>query len=314
MLNAGATEPATGAAVSSSDGRWWDAKRSRTIAVRIVAPTQGDDPLPVVLFSHGLGGSLEGGALWSAHWAARGYLVVHLQHPGSDRDLWEAKREEPREAFKALKEGATGAQLVARVGDVKFVIDEIARRKAAGDPALRRADPDRLGMSGHSFGSQTTLAVSGQRFLRANAVELMLLEPRIKAALALSPVARNRQASAQTQFGSIRIPVMNITGTRDGEVIGDGTVPADRTRPFENMPPPGKYLAVFDGGDHMVFGGHELRRVPTARDREIQAGVKALSLAFWDAHLKGDATAKAWLAGEGARSALAKGDRYEAKP
>jgi hypothetical protein len=80
------------------------------------------------------------------------------------------------------------------------------------------------------------------------------------------------------------------------------------------MPPPGKYLAVFEGGDHMVFGGHELRRAPTARDREIQAGVNALSLAFWNAYLKDDANARAWLEGAGAKAALSKGDRYEARP
>lgn len=316
---AGCSLPAADAAGATATAAspvaiWQDTKRGRSVPVRIVAPAQGEESLPVLLFSHGLGGSVEGGTLWSSHWAAHGYLVIHLQHPGSDQALWESKRGEPAEAMKALKSGATGQQLVARIGDVKFVLDEIVRRKAEGDPLLRRADLARVGMSGHSFGSQTTLALVGQRFMRADSSEPMLLEPRIKAALALSPVARSRQGSYATQFGAIRIPVMSITGTRDGDVIGDGTVPADRTKPFEHMQPPGKYLAVFESGDHMVFGGHGLRRTPSARDLEIQEGVKALSLAFWDAHLKGDAKAAAWLAGDGARGALSKADRYEARP
>jgi hypothetical protein len=80
------------------------------------------------------------------------------------------------------------------------------------------------------------------------------------------------------------------------------------------MPPPGKHLVVFDGGDHMVFGGHVLRRPATPRDAEIQEDVKAITLAFWDAYLKGDAGARDWLAGDGVRSILAAGDRYEARP
>jgi pimeloyl-ACP methyl ester carboxylesterase len=141
----------------------------------------------------------------------------------------------------------------------------------------------------------------------------MLMEPRVRAAIAFSPNARSRAGDPDKQFGSIRVPLLSVTGTRDGEVIGDGTRPADRTKPFEHMTGPGKYLVVFEGGDHMDFGGHDLRRKASPRDQKIQAGVKAVTLAFWDAWLKDDATARQWLAGNGARSILAKWDRYAVK-
>jgi predicted dienelactone hydrolase len=197
---------------------------------------------------------------------------------------------------------------------VRFALDEIARRKAAGDPVLARADLSRVGMSGHSFGSVTTLALVGQRLVRAGAGEPLLIEPRIRAAIAFSPNARQRAGDPATQFGSVRLPVLMLTGTRDGDVMGDGTTPEARTKPFEHMPPPGKYLAVFEGGDHMVFGGHEMRRTVTARDRDIQSDVKALTLSFWNAHLRDDRDALAWLQEGGARSILSKDDRYESKP
>ena len=44
-----------------------------------------------MLFSHGLGGSREGSAFLGKHWAARGYVVVFLQHPGSDESVWKSK-------------------------------------------------------------------------------------------------------------------------------------------------------------------------------------------------------------------------------
>ena len=67
----------------------------------------------------------------------------------------------------------------------------------------------------------------------------------------------------------------------------------------------------FLDGDHMVFGGQPLggRRPETARDRDIQAGVKAATLAFWDATLKQDAVAKTWLQ-QDFKSTLIAGDTF----
>ena len=44
--------------------------------------------LPVILFSHGLGGSRNGYKYVRAHWTARGYATIFLQHPGSDESLF----------------------------------------------------------------------------------------------------------------------------------------------------------------------------------------------------------------------------------
>jgi predicted dienelactone hydrolase len=60
-----------------------DAARSRDIPVRIYLPaTNGRSR--VVLFSHGLGGSRGGSKFLGEQWAARGYVAVFVQHPGSD--------------------------------------------------------------------------------------------------------------------------------------------------------------------------------------------------------------------------------------
>jgi len=300
--------------VATQDAEWPDARRKRVLPVRIRVPKGEAGALPVVLFSHGLGGSREGGSLWGEHWASHGYLVIHLQHPGSDESLWKAKQGDANAAMDSLRSGATPGQFTLRLEDVRFALDEIARRQAAGDPVLGRADLSRVGMSGHSFGSVTTLALVGQRFVRAGAGEPLLIEPRIRAAIAFSPNARQRAGDPATQFGSIRLPVLMLTGTRDGDVLGDGTTPEARTKPFEHMPPPGKVLAVFEGGDHGVFGGHDMRRAVTARDREIRSDVKALTLAFWNAHLRNEPRSLTWLRDGGARSILSKGDRYETKP
>lgn len=43
--------------------------------------------LPVILFSHGLGGSRTGCEYIRTYWTARGYATIFLQHPGSDESL-----------------------------------------------------------------------------------------------------------------------------------------------------------------------------------------------------------------------------------
>lgn len=302
--------------VSSSSATWHDAARTRDVPVQIYAPQIGAETpkpaprFPVLLFSHGLGGSREGGSIWAGHWASHGYIVVAMQHAGSDEALWKDRR--PVEAVKNMKAGMSLSNLGLRVGDVRFVIDEIVRRSGSGEAPFAGADVKRIGMSGHSFGAQTTQAVAGQR--AGTLAGQSGLDTRVTAAVAFSPNARNR-GGAERQFGDIRIPFFSITGTRDGSILGDGTKVEDRIVPFRNMPAGGKYLAVFDGGDHMVFGGHEFgkRREETARDREIRTAVRAGTLAFWNATLKDDAEARKWLEQGGFAASLGAADRFEAK-
>jgi predicted dienelactone hydrolase len=287
--NAIASSQASPAAVKSRDEVWRDEGRSRDIPVRIVSPTVLTAATPVILFSHGLGGSLDAGHIWAREWASHGYIVMTLQHAGSDESVWKGKP--VAERAQAMKNAANARNLLLRLADVKFVLDDLTRRQERGESEWKRADLARIGMSGHSFGARTTLGVSGQTLGPLP----MTADPRIKAAIAFSPNANRRAGSLDSQFANIRIPFFSLTGSRDGEILGDGTRPQDRTLPFEHMPAPDKYLAFFDGGDHSVFGGQHARN---EQDRMIQSDVRALTLAFWNAHLKQDASARRWLAAD----------------
>ena len=71
-----------------------DAARNRDIPVRVYLPAN-TAPAPVILFSHGLGGSRAGSVFLGEHWAARGCVAVFLQHPGSDESVWKTNRGRP---------------------------------------------------------------------------------------------------------------------------------------------------------------------------------------------------------------------------
>jgi dienelactone hydrolase len=290
--------------VTSVEETWMDAKRMREVPVRIVAPkldAVAATRLPVIVFSHGLGGNRMGGKTWGEHWASHGYIVVHVQHPGSDEGIWRGKR--GTEVETSLKSAMSLNNLGLRIGDVHFVIDEVIARHRAGSGVFRVANIERIGMSGHSFGAQTTLAIAGQKSPAVSGQSG--LDTRVKAALAFSPNARNKTRMEQ-QFGDIRLPFMSITGTEDAAVLNDGTTVDDRTKPFQFMPAGGKYLLVFEGGDHMVFGGHIMGRKRTnpARDAEIIEDVKAATLAFWNASLKDDTRSREWLAKRDTKDSL----------
>src|SRR3954465_10324578 len=66
------------------------AREDRKIPLHIYLPIS-KSPAPVVFFSHGLGGSNLGSAFIGKHWAARGYVAVFVQHPGSDDGVWRGK-------------------------------------------------------------------------------------------------------------------------------------------------------------------------------------------------------------------------------
>ncbi|HCO25889.1 MAG TPA: dienelactone hydrolase, partial [Gimesia maris] len=92
-----------------------DKNRDRDIPLRIYLPAQ-KQAAPVVLFSHGLGGSRTGCQYLGEHWSARGYVVVYMQHAGSDEAVW--KQAPLLERLKAMNAATTVQNTVDRYQDV----------------------------------------------------------------------------------------------------------------------------------------------------------------------------------------------------
>ncbi|HYD04169.1 MAG TPA: hypothetical protein VEC60_00500, partial [Reyranella sp.] len=101
-------------------------------------------------------------------------------------------------------------------------------------------------------------------------------------------------------------PALLVTGTLDGQSFtGLGVSPAERLLAFEAMPASGnKYLLVVDQADHMFFNGTRGLRDFGSAGRGIDftaveargyPQVKAVSTAYWLAHLRGDCAAAEWL-------------------
>jgi len=280
-----------------------DSKRERKIPLRIYLPAKRV-PAPVILFSHGLGGSCEGSAYLGSHWSGRSYIAVFLQHPGSDSAVW--KDTPVAQRMDAMRKAASLQNLMLRVGDVPAVLDQLERWNSEKGHVLEgRLNPGKIGMSGHSFGALTTQMVSGQCNLGGNA---MFLDPRISAALIMSP-STPRRGTPQKAFGKVMLPWMLMTGTKDiGFVVNTGV--ESRLGVFPALPPGDKYELVLDGAEHSAFGDRSLPGDTNPRNPNHHRVILGLSTAFWDTFLLADRSAKLWLDGEGAKSLLEKNDRW----
>jgi predicted dienelactone hydrolase len=283
-----------------------DEKRSREIPILVYLP-QDKAPAAVVLFSHGLGGTRAGSSYLGTHWAQRGYVAVFVQHPGSDEGVWKDVR--PAQRLAALQKAANLENFRLRVEDVSAVLDQLELWSKDGSHALAgRLNLGRVGMSGHSFGAVTTQAVSGQAFPMGKG----FTDPRIKAAVVMSPSGPRGGVDPKKAFGEVKIPWMLLTGTKDDSPIGEASA-ASRLIVFPALPPGGKYELVLDNAEHSAFTDRELPGETHKHNPNHHRAILAVTTAFWDAYLRENSEATKWLDGDVVHSTLETGDTWQKK-
>jgi dienelactone hydrolase len=278
---------------------WLDSSRGREIPAKIYHPaSDAKGPFPVILFSHGLGGSCDGYHYLGEYWAAHGYVCIHLQHPGSDSALLGSSR--PLVVARRMREALLDPDnSINRPLDMRFAIDQIERLAHDPEFALHdKLDLGSIGIAGHSYGAYTVLAVAGQRVAGSPAKP----DSRVKAAIAMSSQAP-RIGDINTAYDAVSIPIFHLTGTADStsriglhgndDGVGDATS-ADRRVAFDHTTHAPAYLLIFNGGDHMLFSGQR-RRGADVNDAVFHAFIQKSTLAFWDAMLKNDREARRWF-------------------
>lgn len=279
-------------------GEWTDATRAgRVVPYKLYLP-RGAGPFPVIVHSHGLGGNREASTFVLQAVADAGFVVVCLQHAGSDTGLLAGAPRPITEAsvVSAGRAGMNQQAAQARYGDIPFAIDQLGRESQAGGPLAGKLDLNRIGMSGHSYGALATLVAAGQRVLGAQP-PTRFAEPRIKAAIAYSP-NKPRGDDPKTAFAAVKTPMLHFTGTADYTPFDLEKTPFERTTPYQAIQGADQYLIVLDGGDHGVFGG---RRGAGGQlkpsDPPQMEIIKAETILFWRAYLKDDKAAADALCG-----------------
>lgn len=258
---------------TAQDLDWHDATRDRVVPVRLYLPQSASQGhrVPLVVFSHGIGGSRAGYTYLGRWWASHGYASLHVQHVGSDRKLWTGSL---WSIFGRLRDAATESEAIERARDVRFALDQLLESELA-----RRIDGDRIVAAGHSYGANTTLLVAGAQVEREGR-KLDFRDPRIKAAIVISAPPFYGEANPAAVLGGVTVPTLHVTSTDDViRVPGFYSGSEDRVAVFEATGGRRKTLAVFAGGSHSMFtdrpgtGG-------TLLNPQVKAATRALSLAF----------------------------------
>jgi predicted dienelactone hydrolase len=300
--------PIAAAAPGIETGVFHDAGRGRDVPYTAYWPDGQKGPRPVVIFSHGLGGTANAAPYLGRALSRADFIAIHIQHAGSDASVYRGSqgRRQISEALRAsVHVPANGRN---RFLDLPFVLDTLARRNAAG-PWANKMDLGRVGMAGHSYGARSALVAAGQRVGKKY---VSLRDARIRAGIAISTSAPGGNLDLGRTFGDISIPLLHITGTKDRGAFSwrSQITPASRLEPYRRIGAPIQYLLVLEGADHYVFSA---KRLGTRREKPLDrahiASVGRLATAFFQAHLLGDAQALAWLRSEFSKT-LAAGDRF----
>jgi len=262
-------------AYETLDMEWTDSARKREVPVRLYLPDaqQARAAVPLVVFSHGIGGSRRGYSYLGRHFARHGIASLHMQHIGSDNRLWTGN---VFSAIQRLRDAAQDSEAIARAHDLRFALDALLAGKWQD-----RIDRSRIVAAGHSYGANTALLAVGAAVER-NGRLVTLRDERIKAAILISAPPFYGEADPFRILAPVTVPTLHVTATEDTiKIPGYYSGLADRIEVFDatggNRPAP-KWLAVFEGGSHSMFtdrggtGGALLNPQVKAATQELTLG------------------------------------------
>ncbi|HKD16344.1 MAG TPA: hypothetical protein VKG23_00655 [Thermoanaerobaculia bacterium] len=280
-----------------------DSSRNREIPLRVTYP-EGVRPFPVIIFVPSAGATARSYDALARFWATRGFAVLVLAHADatSAKDLAaDAVRESAADASPDPKAWETS------VRDVEFVAAATGAIEARVNGL--KLDDARIGVGGHSFGAFTAMLLAGATVdVSRKDKAKSFADPLPKAFLLLSPPGKGQQGLTEKSWGAVERPLMVVTGTRDPGVKNQDA--SWRLDAYQLSRPGDKYAVFIEGASHLSLTGlaaepgaapPKVANKTTPPDAEVAIfrDVKAATLAFWEAYLKGDASARAFLAGDG---------------
>ncbi len=258
------------------------------VQVQVYFPMECTVKCPVVIYSHGLGGTRSDFAYLAKRWASRGIITVLLEHPGSNIAVWKGKLRpwaDLRYAYNLYWSGRDRAQLM------NFVINQMDELSKTDDCLGKIINPDKFGVAGNDLGALGALLVSGQLPPDNGAC---LKNDKVKAVLALSPPIHTTTQMANLVYAEIKMPFMSCSGTEDDGKVGT-TKSYQRRIPFDSLDRFDSYHVTLFGADHQVYGGHQFKS-RAINDSLYQQTLQRITTIFWGAWLLDDLKARDLLA------------------
>ncbi|MFC5433151.1 alpha/beta hydrolase family protein [Microbacterium suwonense] len=261
--------------------------RDLPLDVRVSAPVRGDD-LPVLLFSHGNGWSLDGYAPLTAYWASQGFVVVQPTHLDSRRH------------GIGLDDDRFGSIWIRRHDDLTQILDQLDSIEAAVPGLAGRIDKNTVVAAGHSWGAQTVQMLLGARTIEADgSLGADYLDERVSAGVLLAatgvggeqlhPFAQANFPFMSPSFAQLRTPILVVAGDHDQSPLSLRG-PDWFTDAFHQSPGATDLLTLF-GAEHSLGGipGYEVAET-TDENPERVAVIARLTAAYLRAAATGDSS------------------------
>ncbi len=252
-------------------------ERGEAIQLRVSAPVSGSQ-LPIIIFAHGYGSSLDGYAPLVNYWAANGFVVI--QPTFLDSRTLAISPDDPR----------TPLIWKFRVEDMKQILDHMDFIADSVIGLKGRLDHNSIVAVGHSFGAQTVGMLLGARVINPDGtVGEDLSDSRIKAGVLLTPAGKG--GSDLTPFAAEHFPFMNPgyaeMTTPSLVIAGDKDISPLTIRGWDwftdayTMSPGAEWLVTLFGGEHLLGGISGYLVTETSDENpERVAAVQRLTLAY----------------------------------
>ncbi|MFI6903716.1 alpha/beta hydrolase family protein [Nonomuraea sp. NPDC050394] len=261
--------------------------RGEDLRVRVSAPATGSG-LPVIVFSHGFGSSMNGYAPLADHWAAGGFVVLQPTHLDS------------RTLGLAADDPRTPDIWRIRIHDLTRVLDGLDILEASVPGLGGRVDRDSVAVAGHSWGAQTASTLLGARVLDSAGVPGEdLSDPRVKAGVLLAltglgddlvPFAAEHFPFMRPSFAGMTAPALIVAGDNDQSHLSTRG-PDWFVDPFLHSPADKSLLTLF-GAEHSLGGiaGYEAAETTDENPARV-ALIQRLTTAFLRSALHPEDTA-----------------------
>ncbi len=258
--------------------------RGEDLQVRVSAPATGSG-LPVVVFSHGYGWSMNGYAPLADHWAAHGFVAVQPTH--LDFRTLGIPAEDPR----------TPRMWRFRIEDLTRVLDGLDVLEASVPGLGGRVDRDRIAVAGHSWGAQSASALLGARVLGPDGVPGEdMSDPRVTAGVLLAltglgddltPFAAEHFPFMKPSFATMTMPALIVAGDNDQSHLSTRG-PDWFTDPYTHSPGDKSLLTLF-GAEHSLGGipGYEVAETTDESPARV-ALIQRLTTAYLRSALLGE--------------------------
>jgi len=272
------------------------------------APPVSDGSFPLVVISHGYPGNRYLMSHLGENLASKGYVTVSIDHTDSTYS----------------DQAAFGSTLYNRPLDQAFVVDHMA---GLAGPLGDIVDAGSTAVIGYSMGGYGALIFGGAGVTEASTEfswgtpegllarhqamtdsHEALMDPRVKAIIAIGPWGNNAGFWDQSGLAGLRVPTLLMAGSHDDVSVYDamrgifeGGVGADRhllTFDFANhnaaapMPAPAESWTPVETLDFVPFEHYADAVWDTTRMNNI---AQHFATAFLDLHLKGDGDKATYL-------------------